>query len=120
LKKQRFFLYSFILSLILITNAIAQEGWFWQNPLPQGNNLTDVCFVDENTGYVLGYNLTFMKTTDGGDTWSYITVPTNRTINGTFFIDTDNGTAVGNYGTILTTTDGGQSWSTQISGQLLI
>ncbi len=85
MKKKIFSFCTLILSLIFISNSFAQEGWFWQNPLPQGNNLTDVCFVDENTGYVLGENLTFMKTTDGGDIWTYVTVPTNRTINGIYF-----------------------------------
>ncbi len=28
-----------IASLLLIRPAAAQSGWFWQNPLPQGNDL---------------------------------------------------------------------------------
>ena len=39
----------FVLSLLLISLPInAQEGWFWQNPLPQGNHLTSVYFIDRN------------------------------------------------------------------------
>ena len=30
-------------------------GWFWQNPLPQGNDLYGASFVDANTGTVVGY-----------------------------------------------------------------
>ncbi len=112
--KSKFIIVLFFLLLNLPLSA--QEGWFWQNPLPQGNDLNEVCFVNENIGYVIGENNTYMKTIDGGDTWSYISFPTNRTINGMYFIDANNGTAVGNYGTILKTTDGGQNWTTQISG----
>ena len=30
------------------------SGWFWQNPLPQGNWLNDVSFTDANTGTAVG------------------------------------------------------------------
>jgi hypothetical protein len=36
---------SLALLLILMLSykiALAQGGWFWQNPLPQGNDLRDV------------------------------------------------------------------------------
>ena len=37
----------FIAFLLLQLNTLAQEGWFWQNPSPQGNHLEAVDFVDE-------------------------------------------------------------------------
>ena len=40
-----------ILSLSFLLTSLpvnAQEGWFWQNPLPQGNSLKDFHIIDEN------------------------------------------------------------------------
>ena len=54
-------------SLFIFSNTNAQ--WFWQNPLPQGNPLTSICFTDANTGWAVGTGGTIMKTTDGGSNW---------------------------------------------------
>jgi hypothetical protein len=47
-----------ILSLLLIGSLTFYVGhaqdWIWQNPLPQGNNLHCVKFIDSNTGYASG------------------------------------------------------------------
>ena len=42
------------------------SGWFWQNPLPQGNRLNSVCFTDANTGTAVGSAGTILRTTTGG------------------------------------------------------
>src|ERR1044071_2099062 len=47
----------------------ASSQWFWQNPLPQGNNLRGASFVDANTGTVVGDYGTIVRTTDGGNSW---------------------------------------------------
>lgn len=44
-------------------------AWEWQNPLPQGNHLTDVSFFDARTGVAVGTWGTILQTTDGGLTW---------------------------------------------------
>ena len=44
--------------------------WFWQNPLPQGNDLLGASFVDANTGTVVGDYGTIVRTTDGGNSWT--------------------------------------------------
>ena len=36
----------FIAFLLIQLNTLAQDGWFWQNPLPQGNELRDVWVFD--------------------------------------------------------------------------
>ena len=50
------------LSTILSNNLFAQ--WFWQNPLPQGNTLTSVSYIDQNTGWAVGLKGTILKTTN--------------------------------------------------------
>gem|GEM_PF-6243005 len=37
-------LISVFTTLFLLNSRLcAREGWFWQNPYPQGNHLYDVC-----------------------------------------------------------------------------
>jgi len=65
------------------------SGWFWQNPLPQGNYLWAVHFANATTG-------------------------TTEVLRGVSFADSTTGTAVGDDGVILRTTDGGSSWMHQL------
>ena len=58
---------SLLVSILSITIS-AQDGWFWQNPLPQGNDLSSVHFVDEYVGWAIGKFGTIIRTTDGGQT----------------------------------------------------
>ena len=44
---------SLLVFIISITTS-AQEGWFWQNPLPQGNTLYSIFFINPNTGWAVG------------------------------------------------------------------
>jgi photosystem II stability/assembly factor-like uncharacterized protein len=95
--------------------AFAQSGWFWQNPMPQGNHLTDVFLIDNNTGWAVGYSGTILKTTNGGANWLLQTSGTSNWLGSVHFTDTNTGWAVGNSGTILKTTNGGTVWTQQAS-----
>jgi len=53
----------------MFISAIAFAQWKWQNPLPQGNYLSCVKFVDANTGYAVGSGGTILKTTNGRVKW---------------------------------------------------
>ena len=50
--------------------ASQSQEWFWQNPLPQGNLLRAVHFVNATTGTAVGDVGTILRTTDGGSTWT--------------------------------------------------
>jgi photosystem II stability/assembly factor-like uncharacterized protein len=93
-----------------------ESAWFWQNPLPQGNDLYAVLFADGNTGTAVGNGGTILRTTDGGATWERQTSGTTSWLDGVSFTDANAGTAVGEAGTILRTTDGGALWERQTSG----
>jgi photosystem II stability/assembly factor-like uncharacterized protein len=83
--------------------------------------ITDVCFVDINTGYAVGVVGTILKTTDGGIFWTSLSSGTSETLNSVFFIDSTTGYVVGN-NIILKTIDGGANWTSQsmeASGELL-
>ena len=60
--------YTFLLLSIAALNIYAQQGWFWQNPLPQGNGLGRA-FISGNNGYIIGHLGTFLKTTNLGSNW---------------------------------------------------
>jgi len=75
--------------------------------------LYGVSFVDENTGWTVGYNGTVLHTTNGGDTWIPESSGTTYSLYDAAFTNNDNGWIVGEYGTILHTTDGGQNWILQ-------
>ncbi|MGH7457376.1 MAG: hypothetical protein ACRENG_38860, partial [bacterium] len=47
-----------------------QLGWYWQNPLPQGNTLRAVHFINTNIGTAVGRCGTVLHTADGGRIWT--------------------------------------------------
>src|SRR5260370_34350331 len=55
--------------------SFAQSGWFWQNPLPQGNHLWAAATLDPSTVVAVGAGGTILRTTDGGAPW---TPPSSR------------------------------------------
>ncbi|MDQ3022258.1 MAG: YCF48-related protein, partial [Bacteroidota bacterium] len=109
-----------LLSLIILFNnfsAHSQSTWFWQQPLPTGNYLYSVDFVNTNTGYAVGTVGTIMKTTNGGTNWEVQNSGFTSNLLGTNFFDANLGFAVGsNNGTILRTNNGGYNWTQVFSG----
>jgi photosystem II stability/assembly factor-like uncharacterized protein len=75
--------------------------------------LYDVDFLDAQHGFIVGEFGTLLATSDGGDHWKQIALPTDKTMFGVHFRSPDEGWVVGIDGIILHTTDGGQSWITQ-------
>ena len=57
-----------LLTLIPFT-SFSQQGWFWQNPLPQGNDLKDVWVLNENTIFAVGDRGTLLRSTNAGVDW---------------------------------------------------
>src|SRR5229473_3190982 len=107
---------------VISSSASFAQGWSWQNPLPQGNYLLGVSFVDANIGTAVGYAGTILRTTDGGATWKRQTSPTPQDLHSVSFADANIGTAVGSVGyvgpqtAIIRTTNGGATWKRQRSG----
>lgn len=56
-------------TFLLCVRVSTQEGWFWQNPLPTGNDLLDIFVFDQNTAVAAGALGTVIKTVDGGTNW---------------------------------------------------
>lgn len=98
--------------LLFITASISysQSGWFWQNPLPQGNDLNCIKFLDVNTGWAVGKKGTIIKTTDSGDNWVIQDSKTFETLYSVLFVSENIGIVVGERGAILRTSNGGLNW----------
>src|SRR4051812_20126765 len=55
---------------------VAQSGWAWGNPTPQGNTLHTIDFV-QGRGYAAGDGGTVLRTDDGGTTWTGLATGTS-------------------------------------------
>ena len=105
----------FIAFLLLQLNTFAQDGWFEQTS-GTTTKLNSVYFVDDNNGFIVGDNGTFLKTTDAGENWIYRSTGTNENLRSVHFLNTDIGFAVGKYNDtswVIKTTDGGENWIPQ-------
>ena len=91
------------------------------NPAVLRRRLIDAWMVDEKTGYMVGENDTFIKTTDGGESWTgtgkrVAVGNTRNNFERIHFASPTIGWIVGSFGTILSTTDGGETWENQDAG----
>jgi photosystem II stability/assembly factor-like uncharacterized protein len=103
-----------LLILFLACFVNAQRGW---QIVHTNTYCTRTYFLDTLTGFI---NINFSKTTDGGYTWTTISVPglteEVREIN---FLDKLTGFAGCSKGTMLKTTDGGNTWKMIATGDTL-
>ncbi|MFC2119448.1 WD40/YVTN/BNR-like repeat-containing protein [Bacteroidota bacterium] len=101
--------------LFLIVQSQAQENW---NIVNSGttDNLTDVCFIDNQYGWIIGISGTLLRTTDAGESWHSTIIP-YQNLNAMQFVNQNIGWIVGYNGLIIKSTDGGSTWFEQIGGQ---
>jgi photosystem II stability/assembly factor-like uncharacterized protein len=105
--------YLIIMSLLFQQSALTQEGWFWQNPMPQGNHLNSIKFISDEIGWAVGDYGTIIRTMDGGATWIQQFSGTTENLKDVYFITSSTGIIVGTYGLILRTSDGGTTWTSK-------
>ncbi len=86
------------------------------------NELKDIQFVSNSTGYAVGVSGTLLKSTNGGSTWSNPVVSGGQPSydnNSIYFTTASNGVMVGTYnffqGFATKTVSGGQYWGTPVS-----
>ncbi len=106
----------FLALMLSGATAQAQSGWYWQNPLPQGNHLHGVDFIDAETGVAVGAGGTILRTTDGGRHWTMQASGCLQTLFKVCWSDANTVTAVAPNGAILRSTDRGVSWETRLYG----
>jgi photosystem II stability/assembly factor-like uncharacterized protein len=108
-----------VLSLTSTRIALAQSGWFWQNPSPQGNLLL-AASVRGQTAVAVGDTGTIVRSTDGGASWTPQVSGTVYILDALSMVDADTAFA-GGYctdtascpGILFRTDDGGATWTFQ-------
>ncbi|HMS65869.1 MAG TPA: hypothetical protein PKD83_11530 [Ignavibacteria bacterium] len=120
----------FCLFTVFLNQSYGQQdvnGWYWLNGKPTGNWINWVQIIDAANIYAVGNRGTFMKSTDGGDTWalnSQVGSLNNDPFGGLshlslytgYFFNANTGIVAGqslpsDVGTISKTTDGGVTWN---------
>ena len=71
---------------------------------------TGISFYGPSLGLVSGWKGTMLRSTDAGETWSQVKVPTSADLNSVAILDANTALAVGACGNILRSTDAGQTW----------
>ena len=103
-----------IAALFALNSANAQ--WIWQNSTESFDDLYTCFFPKADTGYAFT-TYSFVKTTNGGATWTYHTIfGLQHAINSIYFTDANTGYTVNQHGRICKTTNGGTTWEYQYSG----
>ena len=104
----------------LACSGPAQSGWCWQRPLPWGNRVNDVRFIDARNGWAVGDAGLVLKTTDGGSNWRRVRQDTGieASLHQVRFADAQHGWALGWDGALVRTDDGGENWMAVDAGLL--
>src|ERR1035437_5547446 len=105
------------LTLLVFSSSLAfSQAWTWQNPLPNGNPLSSVYWIDQNTAWAVGALGNAVRTTDGGTTWSVQSISPGTALSRVIFTSPQKGWAIG-AGVAMMTTDAGTTWSAANTGQ---
>ncbi len=88
-------------------------GASWISTYKSTGIANELFFINEKVGYVTLFNLdnSLLKTTDAGNSWITLAMPSFPIISSIYFTDEFNGWAVGDYGFLFKTTDAGLNWS---------
>ena len=97
-------------SVFFVGVSSTYSQWEWLHPLPQGNDLLDVFFIDDSFGWCVGKSGTIVRTTDGGDRWSVEKILPHQDLRNVFFTDSLYGWIISKEGSLYHTVDGGESW----------
>jgi len=108
-----------ILFLYSLTFSISEAQWIQQNS-GTNQNLYDIEFINEKTGWAVGDAGVVIKTTDGGANWINVPNPSGQ-YGGLMWsicpVDSEVVYAVAGYDFIMKTIDGGTNWSV-LSGRV--
>ena len=121
MKRANLILFNLLITLLLIvpiipTSAQVNNDYKWLHPNTQGNELDWIKMWDANNWYACGRGTTFLKTSNGGNTWeirdNYFTYDSLYILDFTDmeFFDMNTGYACGTQGKFYKTTNGGKTW----------
>jgi photosystem II stability/assembly factor-like uncharacterized protein len=101
---------------------LSNDGVNWQQVItPTQATLTSVFFIDATTGWAVGHDSTIIKTTNGGNNWTfqYSTPSLEKPLLDIVFKNAFHGVAIGAYGQFLRTIDGGKTWLSEFHEEFL-
>jgi photosystem II stability/assembly factor-like uncharacterized protein len=93
------------------TIMVHAQQWTTLNPYPTNKSIHAVAFATENTGFIAGDNSTFMRTTDGGETWEHIPYPVPHVQLTSLKFRNEMHGALVSWSHIYITHDGGETWN---------
>ena len=79
--------------------------------LSTGTTLNSIDFVNQNIGYICGFNGLILKTEDAGKSWQKSTYDNRVNFFSVKFLNTEKGFITGDNGTVIYTNDGGKNWN---------
>lgn len=102
-----------ILMLIIFSSTLSfgNSNWLQVSSATYGVH-SDVFFLNETLGWIVGYEGTILNTTDGGITWTKSIIPIHEFGNlySVFFINENIGYVGGSDEILFKTEDGGSTW----------
>ena len=91
----------------IITSTDSGTNWI-NHTIGTRRQLNAICFLNDNYGYITGYNI-LLKTTNAGKHWEEKEIPFDGDPGSIWFVDSLTGFACCRYN-LLKTTDGGDTW----------
>jgi photosystem II stability/assembly factor-like uncharacterized protein len=98
---------------VILKTEDGGENWRFVHRGPKISHLSEVHFIDDQTGWAVGSG-GFLKPENGGEIWrSPVSDPGRKYLSGrdVHFFDRANGFLVGQHGRIKRTGDGGKTWT---------
>lgn len=92
---------------IYLTN---DGGKTWEMTLRVNNKITDMYFINNQQGWIVGDGGFMARTADGGRKWTLMSPQTKANLTTIFFLNPQLGWAAGSDSTVLYTRDGGVTW----------
>lgn len=111
--------FSFTCNLLMSQGFYNTTNWRFSNPKQFGFTVTDLDFINDNSGIAVGGNSGIAYSTDGGINWKYgaftfinaAGLQTGTSFQDVHFVSSTIAYAVGTGGCMAKTTDGGATWS---------
>lgn len=100
---------SILLAILFWLVASVSYSQSWRRVGSWGNNFYDIKWINNEVGFLSGENI-FLKTIDGGLSWTEQVSPTRQQVVKMDFFDENNGIVLAQSGSIYRTTNGAISW----------
>lgn len=95
--------------ILLFFAQISKSDWQTQVS-GVSDHLKALYFINENTGWAVGYNGKVLRTTNGGTNWVLQPTTTTQTLFTVDFVNANSGFIIGSLNTFLKTTNAGVNW----------